>query len=184
MGAARHGRALTAFAGALVVLVPSIAMAKTLEGTKTGSEPLQGAVSGPPATGTVAPMIVPPSTVAGSDPPSPAITTDDGKKPDVGDPSFEEPAEESRRSSGAVRSSPAASTASPNASQPAGFSSPGVREAGATTIPVTAPQGAPRQAGPSLPQPRTVEAAPTALALRERASGSPSDSDSIRWTRS
>ena len=168
MGAKRQRRALTLFAVVLVVLAPSIAVAKTLEGTKTGSEPLEGAVSGPPSTGTVAPMIVPPSTVAGSLSPSVAVGSDASEKDDETEVSAAERAGEFDLPSDPAGTSPARSTPSAGENQLTATSSVGPGNAGSNPAPSTMPSGVPRQAGPSIPFPLGANARPAALALRDR----------------
>ena len=173
MGAKRQRRALTLFAVVLLVLAPSIAVAKTLEGTKTGSEPLAGAVSGPPSTGTVAPMIVPPSTVAGSVSLSGAVGSDASEKDDETDVSAAERAGEFDLPSDPAGTSPARSTPSAGENPPTAISSvepgnAGSNPASPRTMPATMPSGVPRQAGPSIPFPLGANARPAALALRDR----------------
>lgn len=175
MGAQRRGRVLTLLAAAMVVLAPSIAVAKTLEATKTGSEPLQTAVSGPPATGTVAPMIVPPSTVTG---PGSVFATvgagaDTTEESDTGDASAAGRGPESGLPIDSARTSPVASTSStggnqPTAAWPVGAGNTGSTNAGPTTTRLTSPLAAPRPAGQSIPLPPDTDGKPSAFALRDQ----------------
>lgn len=173
MGAERQGRALTVLALALVAMVPSIAMAKTLEGTKTGSDPLHGTVPGPPATGTVAPMIVPPSTAPGDVSPSAAKGADVDEESDADDASAEGRGSESGLPSDPAGSSPVRTTPSTGHHEPTAVSSVGPRDAGSTTTLFTMPPAASRPAGPGIPLRPGATSNPAALALRDRAATAP-----------
>ena len=159
MGLEHRTRTCTAFALAVSVFTPTIAFAKTLEGTGGGSAPVDGVVAGPPLGGTplrmlvpasVAPMIVPPpAPVAGpgiDDEPAPETIADgesEGSEPD------------------AVPRTVSGDAPDPE-TPPAGSAA-----ARSTQTPNSPPPGVgPRVAGPALPRQLVPSMAPAALALR------------------
>ena len=168
MGGQRTGRALALSTCALVALAPSIAMAKTLEGTRSITDPTLGVVAGPLSTGTVPPMLVPPSTVAGTDdppivPPAAASSAAEEEPTTRDEPGEDRGADLGGPADGAV---PAASAFSTVGRAPVVSAGPVRTES--TTTGVSGAPVAPRPAGPRIPLGPATPAAPTALALRDR----------------
>lgn len=156
MGAEHRTRTFTALALAFSAFTPTIAFAKTLEGTGSGSVPVDGVVAGPRTIGTpplvpltIAPMIVPPpATVAG-----PGI--DDEAAPETiadGESEGSDPVTVPRTVSSDLSEaeSPLGASAAISA-QPPTSPPPGVGQ---------------RIAGPPLPRQLVSSMAPAALALR------------------
>ena len=186
MGAEHRARALTAGALIVSVFAPTVAFAKTLQGTGGGSAPVDGVVAGPSIAGTPPPVLIPPSLVPMIVPP-PQPLREPLPDPAATAGADNEPAPETiaageAESSGPNGSAPPTSvprtasgdTVGPDSTPGGATPARSAQTPNSSQTPNPAPAGPVlRVAGPALPRHLLPSSAPTALALRAGPDASP-----------